>query len=107
MGYYNISLTDAAKKACTIIKSFGKYKYNHISMGVYIVPYIFQDRMSALMDDLEFARVYLGDLLVMTLGSFEDHLAKFEEVIKQLQLVGLKYKIDKWNFKVPEEEYLG
>ena len=33
MGYYNISLTDAAKKVCTITTPFVKYKYNRLPMG--------------------------------------------------------------------------
>ena len=52
MGYYDISLTDAAKKVCTINAPFGNYEYNHIPMGVCIAPDIFQEQMSALMDDL-------------------------------------------------------
>ena len=55
-------------------------------MGICIAPDIFQDRMSALMYDFEFAIVYLGDLLVITSGSFEDHLAKVEEVMKRPQI---------------------
>ena len=45
-------------------------------MGVCKALDIFQDKMSALMDNLEFVRVYLGDLIVITSGSFEEHLAK-------------------------------
>ena len=52
MGYYNISLTGGAKKVCTINAPFGNYEYNHIPMGVCIAPDIFQEQMSALMDDL-------------------------------------------------------
>ena len=59
------------------------------------------------MDDLEFFRVHLDDLIVITLGSFEEHLAKLEEVIKRLQLAGIKYNTDKCKFAVPKVEYLG
>ena len=51
MGYYDISLTDAAKKVCTITTPFVKYEYNHLLMEVGIVQDIFQERLSALMDD--------------------------------------------------------
>ena len=56
MDYYNISLTDVAKKVCTIITPFGKYKQNCLPMGVCIVPDIFQEQMSALMDKLKFCQ---------------------------------------------------
>ena len=42
-------------------------------MGVYIALDVFQEQMGALMDDLEFFRVYLDDLLVITSGSSEEH----------------------------------
>ena len=76
-------------------------------MGVCIAPDIFQERMSALIDDLYFVRFYLDDLLVITLGSFEENLSKVKDVIKQLQLSGLKCKIDKCKFIVIKIEYLG
>ena len=73
-------------------------------MVVYIALDMFQDRMSALMDDLEFVRVYLDVLFVITLGSFEEHLAKFKGIMKRLQLAGLKFNIDKCKFAVPKVE---
>ena len=69
MGYYNIFLTYAAKKVCMITAPFGKYEYNRLPMGVCIFPDIFQERTSALMDNLEFFRFYLNDFLVIALGS--------------------------------------
>ena len=35
-------------------------------MGVCIAPNIFQDKMSALMDDLDFVKVYPKDLIYIT-----------------------------------------
>ena len=68
MGYYNILLTDAAQKRCTITTSFGNYEYNRLPMGVCMSPYIFKDQMISLMDNLEFVRIYPKNLLVITLG---------------------------------------
>lgn len=107
MGYYHITLTDAAKKICTITTPFGKYEYNRLPMGCCIAPDIFQERMSTLMDDLETVRTYLDDLLIVSSGTFEDHLAEVTEVMKRLQKAGLKCKIEKCKFAVPEVEYLG
>ena len=107
MGYYNITLTDAAKQLCTITTPFGKYEYSHPPMGVCIAPDVFQDRMSSLFDDLEAVRVYIDDLLIVTSGTFEEHLLEVEKVMQRLEKVGLKCKIDKCKFAVPEVEYLG
>ena len=67
MGYYNISLTDAVNKICTIATTFRKYKYNCLPMGVCIAPDTFQEQMSALMDDLEFVISYLEIFLIVKL----------------------------------------
>ena len=45
MGYYNISLTDAAKKVCTITTQFGNYKYNRLPMVFYIALGIFNEKI--------------------------------------------------------------
>ena len=47
-------------------------------MGVCIAPYIVQERIIALMEDLWFVINYLGDLLVITLGSSEEQLSKVD-----------------------------
>ena len=68
MGYNNISLNDAANKLCPISTTFVKYKYNPLPMGVCIALDIYQELMSALMNDLEFVRVYLKIFLILTSG---------------------------------------
>jgi hypothetical protein len=63
--------------------------------------------MSELMDDLEYIRVYIDDLLVLTKGSYEDHLEKLDEVLKRLEKAGLKVNAKKSFFAREELEYLG
>ena len=107
MGYYNIRLSNDAKKICTIVTPFGKYEYNRLPMGVSIAPDIFQDQICQLFDDLESVRKFIDDLLVVTRGSYEDHLAQLDEVFTRLTNAGLKCKIDKCYFCQPEVEYRG
>ncbi len=61
-------------------------------MGVAGSPDIFQEKMSELMESLEFVRGYLDDLLCISKLSLEDHLDKLEEVLRQLCDAGLKVK---------------
>ena len=105
--YYYISLTDEAKKICTTTTPFGKYEYNSLPMGVFIAPYIFQDQMSAIMYDLEFVRVYTNHFLTITSRSFKEHLSNVEEVMKRLQLSGIKCKILKMQVFSAEDRILG
>ncbi len=81
MGYYTIRLDPDASKICTIIFPWGKYSYKRLQMGIAGSPYIFQGKMSELMESLEFVRAYLDDLLCISKLSLEDHLEKLEVVL--------------------------
>ena len=66
MGYYHIELCPDSKKLCTIVLPFGKYEYQRLPMGLCNSPDIFQEKMSTLMQDLEYVRAYIDDLLILT-----------------------------------------
>ena len=85
MGYYTIRLDPDAQKICTIILPWGKYSYLRLPMGIAGSPDIFQEKMSSLMEELEYVRTYIDDLLVITNGTFEDHLRKVEVVLIKLK----------------------
>ena len=95
MGYYTIRLNPDAQHLCTIITPWGKYKYKRLPMGISTAPDIFQNKMSDLMRELEFVRVYLDDLLIITNGSFEDHLAKLNQALHLLQKSRVKVQRQK------------
>ena len=70
MGYYTVRLDFSSQKLCTIITPWGKYQYQRLPMGVNVSPDVFQEKMSELMDGLEFVRTYLDDLLIISNGSW-------------------------------------
>ena len=107
MGYYNIKLSDDASKLCTITTPFGKYEYLRLPMGISIAPDIFQDCICQLFEDLDTVKAYMDDLLVVTRGTYKEHLQELEIVMERLAQAGLKCKIDKCLFCQPEIEYLG
>ena len=76
-------------------------------MGLCNSPDIFQEKMSSLMDGLEFVRTYIDDLLVISKGSWEDHLQKLDTVFARLKEAGLKVNAKKSFFGRSELEYLG
>ena len=59
------------------------------------------------MQELEFVRAYIDDLLCITKGSFEDHLEKLGMVLDRLRQAGLKVNAKKSFFAKGELEYLG
>ena len=40
--------------------------------------------MMDILGDLEYARTYIDDILITTSGSFDDHLAKLNELLTRL-----------------------
>jgi hypothetical protein len=107
MGYYTIRLDPTASRICTIVLPWGKYSYERLPMGVAGSPDIFQSKMADLMRTLEFVRVYLDDLLVISRETFADHLEKVQAVLQILSDAGLKCNAAKSTFCASEIEYLG
>jgi transposase InsO family protein len=107
MGYYTIRLDPDAQNLCTIIFPWGKYKYKRLPMGINCAPDIFQERMSDLMAGLDFVRTYLDDLLVISTGTFTQHLQHVQLVLQRLSDAGLRVNADKSTFCAVEIEYLG
>ena len=62
--------------------------------------------MSDLMHSLEYVRVSLVFLLIITMGTFEDHFTCLEEVLKRLQKAKLRVNMCKYNFAQDKVDYL-
>ena len=76
-------------------------------MGLCNSPDIFQEYMGELLGDLEHVRAYIDDLLIISKGTYEDHLHKLDEVFEQLLKAGVKVNAVKSAFGKTELEYLG
>ena len=63
--------------------------------------------MSNLMCILEYVRTYIGDLIVITMGTYYDHLNKAKAVFDRLRLAKLRVNVTKSSFALCEIEYLG
>ena len=70
-------------------------------------PDIFQNRMTNLVGDLEYARAYLDDLLCLICSTFDNHLEKLSELLWRLESAGLKINAQKSKFCTDQIEYLG
>ncbi len=68
---------------------------------------IFQAQMMDLMASLEYVRAYIGDLLIITRGTLDDHIEKIKIVLARLRDAGLKVYAAKSFLCTHEIEYLG
>jgi hypothetical protein len=107
MGYYHIPLDEYSQKLCTTILPWGKYRYRRLPMGIKNSPDIFQAVINDLLGDLDFAQVYLDDILITSDGTFQDHLQKLEIVFKRLEHANFRANLLKCFFAQEELEYLG
>ena len=76
-------------------------------MGLCNSPDIFQEKMNELFAGFDYVRAYIDDLLVITKGSFNDHLTHLDKVLEKLNNAGLKINATKCCFAAHELEYLG
>ena len=76
MGYYTIRLDPDSQKICTIILPWGKYSYFRLPMGIWGSPDFFQEKMTGLMQSLDYIRCYIDDLLIISKDSYADHLRR-------------------------------
>ena len=74
MGYYHILLLPNVSRLCTVVLPWGKYKYLRLPMKLYSSSDTFQEKMSELMMELELAKAYLDNLLLLSKGKLDEHL---------------------------------
>ena len=48
----------------------GKFEYQQLPMGLCNNPDIFQDKMNELLNGLQYATIYIDDLLIISNGNF-------------------------------------
>jgi hypothetical protein len=82
MGFWTILLDKFSQRLCTIILPWGKYCYLHLPMGLACSLDIYPEKMSELFINMTFIIVYQDDILVLTSGSFDDHLRQLGNVFE-------------------------
>ena len=85
---------------------WGIYEYQRVSMELCISPDIFQEKMSELMTGLEFCRLYIKDLSIISRRNFVQYLEHLKQALTQLSEAGLKINATKNAFCRAELEYL-
>eukprot|EP00957_Ditylum_brightwellii_P200355 15274459-Ditylum_brightwellii.AAC.1 len=63
--------------------------------------------MNELFAGFEEVMTYIDDVLLITKGTYEEHLGKLDKVLKKVEKAGLKVSMNKSFFAQQELEYLG
>ena len=107
MGYYSMSLNEAAKKLCVTCLPWGLYQYNMLPMGIKVASDVFQSAMGRLFLDMEEVLIYIDDILILGTGSFGEHMKTVDEVLQRLEKYGLQVNPLKSFWAQDQVEYLG
>ena len=84
MGYYFIKLGHMSYTLCTIILHWDEYEYQTLPMGLCNSQYIFQDKIDKKIQDLDYVRVCIENLLVLSNGTWEENLANLANLTNVL-----------------------
>ena len=90
MHCHTIRLDPDASNIDTIILPWGIYSYKRLPMGIARSLDIFQLKMSSLISILDYVRVHLDYLLVLSKDSLEHHLVVLKLVMAKLLQAGFR-----------------
>ena len=73
---------------------FGKYKYVKVPFGLAQAPAYFQEPMTGILKDFNFAIAYIDDIIIFS-TTVEEHLSHMKQVFEKLQTTNLSMKFSK------------
>jgi hypothetical protein len=84
MQYYTFEHDKESQDLCTIIISFGKYKYLTLPMGLKCSPDIAQAAMENVLSDIKDADVYINDVVAFS-NDWDHHVNVLATILWQLR----------------------
>ena len=105
-GYYQIPLTDRAKRISTIITPKGLYHYNVMPFGLRNAPATFQRLINRVIADLDHCEAYIDDVIIAT-ETWEDHIRTLRAFFERLVDARLTINLAKSEFGKATVQYLG
>ena len=96
-GYWQVEVAESDKeKTAFTAGPLDLYEFNRMPFGLTSTPATFQRLMENCLGDpnLRDCLIYLNDIVVFS-RTFEEHLARLEEVFRRLKAFGLKLKPSK------------
>ena len=103
--YHHIPLDKPSIPKTAFNSPFGKYEYVKVPFGLAQAPAYFQELMTGILKDFNFAIVYLDGIIIFS-KTLQEHLSHIMKVFKKLWSAKLSMKNSKFNFFSKEIQYL-
>ena len=82
-GYHHIPLDKSSIPKTAFNSPFGKYEYVKVPFGLAQAPAYFQELMTRILKDFDFAIAYLDDIIIFS-RTAEEHLSHIKKVFEKL-----------------------
>ena len=105
-GYHHIPLDKPSIPKTAFNSPFSKFEYVKVPFGLAQAPAYFQELMTGILKDFNFAIAYLDDIIIFS-KTPQEHLLHIRMVFKKLKSANLSMKKSKCSFFSKEIQYLG
>ena len=105
-GYHHIPLDKSSTLKTAFNSPFRKYEYVKVPFGLPQAPAYFQELMTGILKDFNFAIAYLDDIIIFS-KTPEEHLTHIRKVFEKLHSANLSMKLSKCHFFSKETQYIG
>ena len=85
-----------------IVTEFGKFKYNHLPMGMCASGDIFQSNVDSMISGIKGFKTYINDISVLIKESFSKHIEKLRIMFGRFCAAVLKVNAIKYSFGLKE-----
>ena len=104
--YLQVKVEEECTKYLTIHTHRGLYRLRWLPFGLKVAPSLFQQIMNTMLSGLEYAMVYLDDILIKS-ENFKKHKSHVREVFKGIEKYGFKVELEMCEFCMNKIEYSG
>ena len=104
--YHHIPLDKSLIPKTAFNSPFANYEFVKVPFRLAQAPGYFQELMTRISKDFDFAIAYLDDIIIFS-RTAEEHLSHIRKVFEKFQLAKLSMKLSKCHFFSKEIQYLG